>query len=96
MPKAAKVIAINVDLFIFSLKKNQAKAAVMKGIELSVKSVAATVVLVIACKKAIPAKASKNPATIPNQPIPANCLSVDFLYLKTKTSPIAMAKAIDL
>ena len=47
---------------------NQAKQAVTNGIELQIKSVAATVVLVIACKRQIPAIASRVPATSPGFP----------------------------
>ena len=72
IPNAATIIAKNVSFFIRSVRKNQASVAVRKGIELSVKRVTATVVFVIACKKAIPAKANRKAANTPNHPMPTN------------------------
>ena len=56
-----------------SPSRTQASAAVMKGIAETVKSVLATVVLVIACRKHIPAPASRAPATIPGRPTVRIC-----------------------
>ena len=67
-PKPATSIAIKVRFETLSFNKILAKSALINGIEARIKSVAATVVLVIACIKHIPAKAKKIPARTPDQP----------------------------
>ena len=61
-PRAAHSITESVNLVIFSLSRSQAKAAVINGIELQINKVAATVVVVIACKRQILAIARKDQA----------------------------------
>jgi hypothetical protein len=80
-PTAAQHIAASVNLAIVSFSRNQAKIAVRKGTELHMKSVAATVVFVIACSKQIPAVANANPAANPGFPTAIILLTADSLYL---------------
>ena len=80
-PTAAQHIAASVNLAIVSFSRNQAKIAVRKGTELHMKSVAATVVFVIACNKQIPAVANANPAANPGFPTAIILLTADSLYL---------------
>ena len=60
------------------------------------KSVAATVVLVIACIKHIPAEASKIPARVPDQPTSVIFLNVFLWYLRRRIRRIVSESASPL
>ena len=85
-----------VDLPIRSPRNAQAMMAVKKGMELRVKVVAATVVLVIACKKEMLAQAKKKAAITPCNPTPLIFWGAVLPYRKSKTNDTASANAIDL
>jgi hypothetical protein len=73
-----------------------AKKALINGIEARMKSVAATVVLVIACIKHIPAEARRIPARVPDQPTLVIFLKVFLWYLKRRINRIVSESASPL
>ena len=68
-PTNAPIIVYIVILFRLSFKKNRARIAVIKGIKLIVKTVLATVVIVIERIKQILAVPKNIPASNPDGPI---------------------------
>ena len=95
-PSPATIIVTKVCLEILSFNKILAKKALINGIEARMKSVAATVVLVIACIKHIPAEASKVPARVPDQPTSVIFLNVFLWYLKRRIKRIVSESASPL
>ena len=79
-----------------SRRKSQAIIAVKNGMQQSVKVVAATLVLVIACKNAILANAKRIAASMPCLPILLSCLGALLPYQNSKTRDIVIANAKDL